>query len=227
VKRSILLTGYTAPATGVAVLLTSLLLPLQAKAVPVLDPSFETPASHGLLYTPAGGDWIFSYPSGIASGTFFSGPAPDGNQAAFIQTGSSVAGTISQSLSGFTVGQSYTTTFWIAERPGYSADPVTVTLGGIALGTYTPSSSSFTEVTTSALVAEATDMTLMFAGAVSGGDIGSAIDLVSVNDAADSVPEPASGLVLLAGAVVLGTVRLLRGRAVPFMAGQTPSMVEV
>jgi hypothetical protein len=95
------------------------------------------------------------------------------------------------------------------------------------LGTYTPSSSSFTEVTTSALVAEATDMILMFAGAASGGDIGSAIDFVSVNDAADSVPEPASGLVLLAGAVVLGTVRLLRGRAVPFMAGQTPSMVEV
>lgn len=201
-------TRYITPAIGAAVIVTSLLLPLQAKAVTVLDPSFETPYLPGLNYAPTGSDWTFSNPAGIDSGAFFDGSPPNGSQAGFIQTGSSIAGTISQSLSGFTVGESYTVTFWIAGRPGYPADPVTVTLGGTDLGTFAPSSTYFSQVTTSAVVAGSTDMTLLFAGAASASDIGSAIDLVSVGT---SVPEPASGLMLLGGAVLLGSVRRLRG----------------
>ena len=197
---------YKASAIGAAVALTSLLLPLHAKAVTVLNPSFETGTPS---YVPTGADWTFSYPSGIDTGVFFSGSPPDGTQAGFIQTGSNVAGTISQDLTGFTLGASYAVTFYIAGRPGYPADPVTVSLGGTDLGTFTPAFTTFAKVTSSLLVATSTDMTLLFAGSSVGGDIGSAIDLVSVDSPA--VPEPASGLVLLAGAVMLGSVRRFRG----------------
>ena len=125
-------------------------------------------------------------------------------------------------LSGFTLGQSYAVTFWIAGRPGFLFNPVTVSLGGTDLGTYTPASSDFAEVTTSAMVAGGTNLTLLFSGAASSDDIGSAIDLVSVDTPA--VPEPASGLVLLASAVLLGTVRRFKGSAParpPFTASGT------
>ena len=197
------------PITGIVLGLTLWLLPLHARAVTVLNSSFETPSegSSGYAYQPSGADWTFNTQAGIAgSGSpWFSGSPPDGTQAAFIQTNATSQGTISQSLSGFTAGQSYSVAFWIAGRPGYIANPVTVSLGGISLGTYTPGSTAFTQVTTTAIVAGAADLTLLFAGVGSGDDLDSAIDLVSVNPAL--VPEPSSIALVVAGALGLCVAR--------------------
>lgn len=195
------------------------LAPGRAAAVTVLNPSFETPnlAAGTFLYYFQGlsaPGWNFGI-GGIASqgSGWFSGSPPDGGtQAAFVQ---GVTGTLSQMLSGFAVGSLYDVTFSIASRPGgYLPDPVAVSLGGVALGTYAPESTVFTQVTTGTVVATSASMLLSFSGvaACATCDTDSAISLVSVADPPPSVPEPASGAVLLAG--VLGAAFLRRpGRA--------------
>lgn len=83
---------------------------------------FETPAvgAGNYQYNPAGGSWIFGGASGngsglVANGSGFANPnAPQGSQAAFIQSYGSVA----QTLAGFTPGVTYTISFSAAQRGG-------------------------------------------------------------------------------------------------------------
>ncbi len=85
--------------------------------------SFETPAigTGNYQYNPSGGSWIFGGASGSGSGpggqwcSGFSNPnAPQGSQAAFVQS----YGSISQTLTGFNPGVTYTISFSAAQRGG-------------------------------------------------------------------------------------------------------------
>ncbi|MES2659619.1 MAG: Ig-like domain-containing protein [Verrucomicrobiota bacterium] len=88
-----------------------------------LNLGFETPGLGGgqIQYNPSGGSWEFSsYPNGsgiVSNGSGFNNPtAPQGTQVAFVQS----HGSVSQALSGFVPGTSYTINYSASQRPGYS-----------------------------------------------------------------------------------------------------------
>src|ERR1019366_2904051 len=95
-----------------------------AQAQAVSNFGFENPiiGSGNYSYNPNGGFWVFSGAAGsgsgiVANGSGFSNPnAPEGTQAAFVQS----YGSIAQTLSGFTPGTSYTITYSAAQRSGAS-----------------------------------------------------------------------------------------------------------
>jgi hypothetical protein len=176
----------------------------------VINNSFEIPAfsSGGWSYYSGSPDGSWTYTSaGVANenSPWFLGAPPDGTQAAFCQN----ACTISQSLSGFQIGQSYSVSFYMADRPGYNPIGIQVLLGGADLGTYTPvnGNTAFVPVTTTSTIANATTMTLSFNGVYSEGDVDTALDLVTVNGAT-AAPEPSS----MAGIVAAGLLGLLARR---------------
>jgi hypothetical protein len=180
-----------------------------ADAATVTNFSFETPIEATSEYQPAGAGWSFSVNAGIAAydqpgfAPWFNTTPPDGNQAAFCQTSPGAGGdvcTISQTVTGFEIGDAYYIDYFTAERPGAFGGGVSVdvNLGGVDLGSYTPTTTAFTEVQTSAMTATATSMTLTFTGTGPGGgaDRSVALDDVQANEA----PEPGSALLLLAPA---------------------------
>ncbi len=131
---------------------------------------------------PAGGAWAFSplsgsNGSGITSNgspfTLQSSSAPEGVQAAFIQG----TGTISQAISGFKPGLTYTLIFSAAERgPGatwnIAGQTWNVTRDGVSMASYAPpkSATSYTDYTAT-FTATATTHTLGFVGTnANGGD---------------------------------------------------------
>ena len=103
---------------------------------------FETPSIGSRFeYNPGGGSWTFSgngaRPTGsglCGNGSAFGNPkAPQGTQAAFLQA----TGTISQAISGFIPGTSYTVTFSAAQRPG-NAQTWNVKMDDAVIGSYRP-----------------------------------------------------------------------------------------
>jgi hypothetical protein len=94
----------------------------EVTATPVLNVNFgfETPNVGGYEYNPANAIWTFTgaSPDGsgiLANGSAFGNPdAPEGVQAAFVQS----HGSISQILPGFSPGTTYTITFAAAQRGG-------------------------------------------------------------------------------------------------------------
>ena len=198
----------------------------------------------GCEYRPNGYGWFFTGSSGITSdggifGLDSSGDdnrAPNGNQAAFLQFDpsdpASSPGNMSQHISGLDPTQSYVVSFWAAQRPETVA-PSGVFLygGGLDLYVYwcpedsncspidfidfadqVPTYLSFAEYLTS-FTAGATSGELEFqAYDRLGGDRSDFLDDVQLN----SVPEPSSGLMMLAGIGLIGfglrrrLVRLIR-----------------
>lgn len=184
-----------------------------AKAQAVANFSFETPSVGNYSYNPLGGFWTFSggSPSGsglIANGSGFSNPnAPDGTQAAFVQS----YGTISQLLSGFAPGTIYTITYSAAQRQpqdqngGESWD---VVIDGNVIKTNAPGSTSYTTYTAT-FTASATTHTLAFVGTdLAGGDNTVFIDNVRLSPALQPVPaavvltSPANGSAIAPSAPV-------------------------
>jgi hypothetical protein len=175
-----------------------------ASASPILNPSFETPTTGSFVYDPTGSSWTFTGGAGVASNTFFVPPPPDGTQAAFVQNG----GGFSQSLSGLSLTP-MTLSFYIAERPGYPANPIVVTYGAQTLGTFTPTSTNFTLVSIPFTPATASG-TLQFGSAGGTGDIDSALDLVTLNSSVTSVPEPSTLLLMVPAIAGLSLLRRRR-----------------
>ena len=145
--------------------------------------SFEAPdQGSGYAYTPSAPGVTFSGQAGIAANGSDWGfaSAPDGKQVAFLQGLNGASGQFTLSLSNLTVGTSYKLVFQAAQRPQHGTNPITVTVGGQSLGTFTPGSTQFQSFQTATFTASAALMQAMFAGTTSSGDIGSGVDAVAV-----------------------------------------------
>ncbi|MCW1883890.1 Ig-like domain-containing protein [Luteolibacter flavescens] len=149
--------------------------------------SFETPSvgsgSGAYTYTPAGGSWTFGGSPGngsgiAANGSGFSSPAaPHGSQVAFIQS----LGTLSQTLSGFTTGKTYTLSYHAAQRPGsFGGQTWDVKIGSTVIQSNGVGSNAFMVYTVN-FTASAATQTLTFAGTnLLGGDRTVFIDNVTL-----------------------------------------------
>lgn len=152
-----------------------------SSAVSVLtkcDFGFETPilGDGNFIYATTGSPWTFSSGSGISSnnsGFTDSQVAPQGVQIAFLQGVSS----FSQSISGFMAGTQYTLTFSAAQRLNFGGiQDFAVFLDDTLLGTFTPASTSYQDISVSFSTSTGTH-TLTFQGLnTAGGDNTSFID---------------------------------------------------
>ncbi len=142
----------------------------EAAAMPssIQDFSFEIPLTSDYQYNPTNAVWTFTgaSPSGsglLANGSGFGNPnAPDGVQAAFVQS----YGTLSQALSGFFPGTNYTITYDAAQRSGdnqHGGESWNVMIDGGVIQANSPGSTSYTGYTTS-FIATAETHTLSFVG---------------------------------------------------------------
>ena len=158
---------------------------------------------------------IFSGMSGVQNNAgawgFPTAPAP-GTNAAFIQSFNgqpSSPGIISLDLSSLVAGQAYSLTFFEVGRPGTGADPFSVAYGSTSWS-FTPTF-NWTQVTET-FVAQAGVTSLVFTGAILGGDHASGIDNVTLS----AVPEPATWAMMLMGFASIGLLAYRRKRAPSF-----------
>ena len=149
--------------------------------VTVLNNSFESPARGTGFYentTPT--DWTRTGLGGISSGnsTVYNptGTQPAGTQNAFTKD---TGGSLSQTIN-LPSNSTYTISFYAVGRAGFST-PFTVSLGGTALNTYTPSTSAWT-LYTETVTRPAGNYALSFANA-SAGDFSVNFDDVVVTGA--------------------------------------------
>ena len=142
------------------------------------DFGFETPilGDGNFTYATTGSPWTFSRWSGISSnnsGFTDSQVAPQGVQVAFLQA----VGSLSQSISGFRADTQYTLTFSAAQRLNFGGiQDFAVLLDGTPLGTFTPASTSYQDMSLPFTTSTGTH-TLTFQGLnTAGGDNTSFID---------------------------------------------------
>lgn len=150
--------------------------------VSVVDASFEEPNQNGgFQYNPVVAGATFTGGSGVAANGSAWGfaNAPSGTQVAFLQSGS-VRAEIVLNIAGLTPGQRYVVAFKMAQRPGFSTDGLVVTAQNTALGTYTPQSGAFQDVTTAVFTANNSVGTLIFTKNPNSGDTSLAIDAVTI-----------------------------------------------
>ena len=135
-------------------------------------------------YRPAGSPWTFAGSAGIsANGSGFTAgnpPAPEGAQVAFLQR----TGSFSQSVAGWAAG-SYVLTFDAAQRgnSGTSRQDFRVLVDGVAVGTFTPSGTSYQSFTTAAFTVAAGAHTIAFQGLNSAGGDNTAFIDAMIGDA--------------------------------------------
>jgi len=144
--------------------------------------SFEAPeVGTSFVYAPTGSPASFAGYAGVAgnASAWYFATAPDGDQTAFIQS-VGAASSISLTVAGLVPGTSYAATFYLAARPGYGANPITVSFNGAALGTFTPGSTAWAASTSAAFTAAATTGNLTFTGIASATDISTGLDRVTV-----------------------------------------------
>jgi len=158
-----------------------------ALAEAVADYGFETPAigSGNYVYHPLNAVWTFSGTNGNGSGLLSNGSgflnpsAPEGVQAAFVQSN----GVISQVLSGFIPGNTYTIAYSAAQRSGGSqngGESWNVKIDGTVIQSNSPGATSYTDYTAS-FTATARSHSLSFVGTdLAGGDNTVFIDNVRV-----------------------------------------------
>jgi YD repeat-containing protein len=138
----------------------------------VADGSFESPPQNGgYTYDPVVSGATFTGGAGVAgNGSAWNfAAAPDGSQVAFISGAPTAHGSIALSVTGLTPGATYSVRFYMTQRAGYDPNPVVVSFNGTALGTFTPASTSFTQVTTASFVASGTSGMLNFEGTSTAG----------------------------------------------------------
>lgn len=147
------------------------------------DPSFELPeVGTGYSYAPTVSGMTFSNHAGIAgnSSAFGFVAAPEGDQTAFLQSTSSATGAMSVTVSGLVSGGSYRVRFWIARRPNYGLNGVTVAADGNSIGSIVPPSNAFTRYETAAFTATGSTAVISFTGTTASGDRASALDFITI-----------------------------------------------
>ena len=173
-----------------------------ASAAVILFDGFEQPAQNGgfsygvnsQFATLAGGAAV------QANGSAFNyNAAPEGVQTATIQG----LGTITFNLAGLDTNKLHTLSYFAATRPGLPANSYTVSFANQLLGTFTPGSSTFNQLTLN-FTPTASNGALVFAGTnpnpVVGNDRNVAIDAVSLS----AVPEPATWAMMIIGFGLIG-----------------------
>lgn len=187
-------------------------------AATILDGTFSTPslasAQDGFEYNPAGSPWTFIGASGIAaqglplSFPWYTVTAPGGSgQAAFLQdyVGSNTKysghpGLISQSITGLTPGDTYTVSFYAAQRPNFTVNPFSVYVGPTSLVTVTPGSTSFVQYSgtfTAGLSSELLEFESLTGPVTGPYDYDSVIADVTVTPGTVTTPEPGTFVLLL------------------------------
>ncbi len=137
-----------------------------------------TPGAGTYTYNPTNvSGWTFSSGSGVAeygSAWNFTAATDGANQVAFLQNTS----TITQTISGLTTGQQYTVSFYLEDRPGYTSNPIVVSMGGTTLLSTTPGSgwTLYTETFT----ASSNSAVLSFSTSANSGDNDTGLSDVSV-----------------------------------------------
>ncbi|HEY2082456.1 MAG TPA: Ig-like domain-containing protein [Verrucomicrobiae bacterium] len=160
----------------------------QASTVTVFG--FEQPAigSGNFQYSPAATVWTYSgaSPSGsgiVGNGSGFGNPnAPEGVQAAFVQEN----GAVSQLLSGFSPGTTYTITYSAAQRStvNVGGESWNVTIDGGVIKSNNVPGATFYSTFTASFTASATTHTLGFVGTdLAGGDNTVFLDNVRITPA--------------------------------------------
>jgi hypothetical protein len=143
-------------------------------SIAVTNNSFETPTTTTYLYGATGGTWTFTAQSGTnGSGVATNGSAftsgnsnaPAGTQVAFVQG----TGTVYQTISGLTIGQTYQIKVSMSQRQnrggGQFGNTVAVEVAGNAIATFDPPQSSGAYADYSATFqAAATSQTIGFYG---------------------------------------------------------------
>ena len=105
-------------------------------SVAVPNSGFETPAydTQGWTYNPIDTSWTFGSSSGTASNnTPWVGTSPEGMQVAFLQNNATISTEVTVSADGH-----YRLSFLAANRPGYPATGLVVSLDGVPLAVYQP-----------------------------------------------------------------------------------------
>jgi hypothetical protein len=149
---------------------------------------FETPVTTSYIYNPTGGSWTFNGapPSGSGVSTNNSGftvgnpLAPQGHQVAFLQE----TGYVSQALTGFVAGVTYTVSFAAAERVTYQngGESWNLLLNTNVLASYAPAKTATNYTTyTASFTATTNNYTLKLLGTdLNGGDNTVFIDNVQI-----------------------------------------------
>ena len=199
-----------------------------ANFVPVSNYSFETPSVPLWTTGPSAlgsASWTFVGASGSSSGNNSgisnksgtwtnSLPAPDGVQVAFLEG----TGSITQTLGGFTPGQTYTITVAAEQRQTTSQsgpNPFKIMLNGTSIGTFTPSQSlAYYRDSSANFTATAASNTIAFVGTSSSGTsavlldnvriIGSGAGSLSITPQSTSAIYGAASTVLTASATFSG-----------------------
>jgi len=151
-------------------------LPASAIAQSVANAGFEYPGIGGnYQYVPTNAFWTFSGTNGngsgiLGNGSGFSNPnAPEGTQAAFVQSN----GVLSQVISGFVPGTTYAVIYSAAQRSGSSqngGESWNVTIDNSVIQSNAPGSTGYVDYTAT-FVATAATHTLAFVGTdLAGGD---------------------------------------------------------
>jgi PEP-CTERM motif len=204
-----------------------------AHAGSITNGTFTTPASSSVFgggtvnwtggqygYDPSNIDgWSFTGGAGVqqnGSAWGFAAAPGGAGQTAFLQSyqgGANVGkgnptSTISQTVGGLTVGQQYTVSFYLAQRPGdFGLNPVTVTIDGVTM-TITPASTAWTEYTESFTYDGGPDVLTFSVTGTGEGNYDNDTGLADVDMTA--TPEP--GTLLLLGSGLLGFAGLARRR---------------
>ena len=154
--------------------------------VVVPNSGFETPAyaPQAWTYNPANTGWTFNSSSGTAAnGSPWVLTSPEGGQVAFLQNNGSMTTAITATITG-----DYLLSFIAANRPGYLATGLTVTLDGASLATYLPGqlggAGDFNLFQLPAVRLTAGSHTLTFQGLQNGTDSDTLIDDVRFTAAA-------------------------------------------
>ena len=190
--------------------MATVLLSAGVNAAPIVsDGSFETPVTGNYSYDPSVAGVTFSGDSGVLhNGSAFGyANAVDGTQVAFLQaTPTDTPGMITQLVTGLTIGQVYTLSFFGAQRmdQNYLHETINVSVGNVLLGTYTASSTAFTQATFNFTAADASGNITFSAAPGTYSAANREYDIALDNVSVAGVPEPATWSMMLLGFGAVG-----------------------